>query len=72
MRQCVVLTSVFVAKLPQVSAEVTNFGLHPPDNPDYAAKAGQPAQNGHRQIERVSQFQCHAASMTQAQGLAPT
>ena len=51
MRQCVVLTSVFVAKLPQVSAEVTNFGLHPPDNPDYAAKAGQPAQNGHRQIE---------------------
>ncbi len=59
------LPRVCVAKLPQAGAEIPPIGLHPPDIPNYAAKAGQPAQNGHRQIERVNQFRCHAASVPQ-------
>ena len=75
VRQVLVLPRVFVAKLPKVGAyiakvraqlvkvcaQVANLGLHPPDDPNNAAKAGQPAQNGHRQIERVNQVRCHTA-----------
>ena len=60
----------FGAKLPMASAQVANLGWHPPNDPGLAAKAGQPARNGHCQNEAVNPFWCHATIVTRVEGVA--